>query len=197
MIKTFTVAAILSSFGWWVLRDGSVSLGPGILAPEAPVQTALESVEPFDHRGYLITPLAEFALRAKVLAKRGYASDREAALSPYDLALGWGSMSDETVLAHIGISQSRRWYHWSVARFPIPRRDIETQSANMHLIPASDDVLAAIAETRVGEIIRLRGRLVRVTSEDGWRWVSSTTRADTGSSACEVIWVEEFERVVR
>ena len=48
-------------------------------------------------------------------------------------------MSDqEAVLQSIDISQSGRWYLvWTTRDFPIPRRAIETQSANMHMVPAN------------------------------------------------------------
>ena len=57
---------------------------------------------------------------------------------PEDLALGWGRMSDSDVLAKIDITQSGRFYYWHVDDFPIPRREIETSSANMHMIPSDD-----------------------------------------------------------
>jgi hypothetical protein len=41
--------------------------------------------------------------------------------------------------------------------------------------------------------VRLSGYLVEVLGDDGWRWVSSLTREDTGTGACEVIWVEQIE----
>ena len=59
-------------------------------------------------------------------------------------------MSDERVLENIKISQSGRFYHWRVDAFPIPRREIETHSANMHLIPANDFVEKAIGKIRQG-----------------------------------------------
>ena len=34
---------------------------------------------------------------------------------------------------------------------------------------------------------------VQVEGDDGFRWVSSRTRDDTGDGACEVIWVEQLQ----
>ena len=73
-----------------------------------------------------------------MLSRELYSLDREADLSPIDLALGWGHMSDSAVLEKIKISQSQRFYFWRVDEFPIPRGDIERSSANMHMIPAND-----------------------------------------------------------
>jgi hypothetical protein len=65
----------------------------------------------------------------------------------------------------------------------------------MHLIPANDSIKSDIERVQQGEIIEISGSLVKVTATDGWRWISSQTRNDTGNGACELIWVESL-RVV-
>ena len=72
--------------------------------------------------GYRITPLQPFSIEARVLGREDYHFDAGAAVSPTDLALGWGPMADPQVLANIRIRQSNRWYHWQVDSLPIPRR---------------------------------------------------------------------------
>ena len=104
-------------------------------------------------------------------------------------------MSDTTVLQRISISQRGRFYYWSTADFPIPRREIETSSANMHMIPADDRVEAALKSVRPGQIVTVRGYLVEARAPDGWRWRSSMTREDTGAGACELIWVESVSMI--
>lgn len=186
---------LLIIVGCWSLynRTGQVQLGPGVMALEAPQQKEIHS--PVSHRinKYDITELAEFEIKAKVLSKKNYQFDRGADISPTDLALGWGNMSDERVLEKIKISQSGRFYHWRVDSFPIPRNEIETHSANMHLIPANDSVKRIIGKIRQGDIIRISGSLVNVMSSNGdWHWNSSLTRNDTGNGACELIWVKSL-----
>jgi hypothetical protein len=173
----------------------SVTLGPGVKVTQAPVQTPIEDGDSFDFQDYQITPLADFSLKAKVLSREDYMLDRESDLSPTDLALGWQQMSDESVLADIDISQSGRWYHWSVQQFPIPRRAIETQSANMHMVPANDEVAVMLDLVQPGQIIRLQGQLIRAESYDGWFWKSSLTREDTGAHACELVYLTDIEVV--
>jgi hypothetical protein len=178
-----------------LLRPGSVELGPGILAAEDPVQQDPSSTDTFDLEGYRITPLAEFKIRAKVLSREDYSMGREADLSPVDLALGWGRMSDEQVLQHIEISQSGRWYRWRTDNFPIPRREIETHSANMHMIPADEFIEDMLDDTREGQIVEFSGLLVRADADDGWHWSSSLTRNDTGARACEVFYVQRARTI--
>ncbi|MDO7596360.1 MAG: hypothetical protein MUQ51_03065 [Pseudomonadota bacterium] len=178
----------------WKLLGGDrpVELGPGVRISDEPKQTTIVKAESFDFKSYQITPLASFVIKAKVLSKNGYLMGRESDLSPIDLALGWKKMSDETVLNQIEITQSGRWYHWQVQDFPIPRTEIETQSANMHLIPASKAIESMIKQVKHGQIIDMRGYLVRVDSKDGWHWLSSLTRNDTGAHACELVFVQSF-----
>ncbi len=163
--------------------------GNGVIANQQPTQHST-SQNSFTLNGYNITPLEAFEIEARVLATEQYSLGREADLSPVDLALGWGKMSDETILKDIKISQSNRFYYWRVDEFPIPRREIETQSANMHMIPADAQIEKVLKSIRPGQIVKLSGDLVQVNASDGWRWKSSLSREDTGAGACEIIYVK-------
>jgi hypothetical protein len=50
-----------------------------------------------EKNGYRLSLLASFDIRARVIASERYWFDRGSALSPVDLVLGWGAMSDSTV----------------------------------------------------------------------------------------------------
>ena len=113
---------------------------PGVFAADPPKQSPLKQSQVWEKDGYFINAIAQFELKAKVLGKERYRFDRVSDFAPYDLALGWGRMSDESVLESIRISQGNRWYFWETDHFPIPRREIETHSGNMHIIPENDDV---------------------------------------------------------
>lgn len=192
-MKRILVIALIISIIWGIRNcSGEVTLGPGVMVNDVPVQEEIKSPISFNHLGFKITKVANFKIKAKVLAREDYYFDRGADLAPVDLALGWGRMSDESILEQINITQSGRFYRWRVESFPIPRREIETHSANMHLIPADKYVQYLIDDIREGEIIELTGSLVNVQSKEGWYWNSSLTRNDTGNGACELIWVESL-----
>ena len=178
----FSVAGCLSE----------VSYSPGPIAPKDPIQESLTSAPVYQKGGYIIRPLARFQIEARVLSRERYRFDRGAALSPVDLALGWGPMSDQAVLDQIDISQGRRFYRWRVDQYPIPRRDIIEHSANMHMIPANDEVEKDLLAVRKGEIVLIEGYLVKATSDNGSVWTSSLTRSDSGDGACELVWVESI-----
>jgi len=167
---------------------------PGVLVTEAPLQSDPVSRATTRIGDFELTPLADFSLDARVLSRTDYRLGTESELSPTDLALGWGRMSDSAVIAQLDISQSARFYsyHWS-REPPIPAREIMVSSANMHLIPADPSVAAAIARVRVGELIALRGHLVEVHRQDGWHWRSSLRRDDSGAGACELVLVDSIE----
>ena len=141
---------------------------------------------------FMITPLAKFSIRGLVLHRKDYSSGKESDLSPVDFAMGWAAMSNQAVIDNLDISQRGRFYCWKTDRFPIPRKDIECSSANMHIIPADDDVREKIDDVYQGSVISMRGYLVKVTSDGNWRWISSMKRTDTGDGACEIVWVEDL-----
>jgi hypothetical protein len=195
-VKKLLFLLLVALTVWKLVSDpGEVTLGPGVMVKESPTQIDIDNPTSFEFGNHKITLLAKFHIKAKVLSREDYTFDQGSDISPVDLALGWGRMSDEAVIKHIQISQSARWYRWRTDTLPIPSREIETHSANMHLIPADDLVETEIKGARRGDIIELEGYLVEVISDDGRRWKSSLTRDDTGANACEVIWVEQFEVV--
>ena len=189
----FIALILFGALNWWSGRE--VSLPPGVAAGDLPAQASVAGEREFERNGYRIRTLARFEISARVLGAEHYRLDREAQLAPVDLALGWGRMSDSAVLERISISQRGRFYYWSTLDFPIPRREIETSSANMHMIPADERVEAALKAVRKGQIVTLRGYLVEARAADGWRWRSSMTREDTGAGACELIWVESVSTI--
>lgn len=179
--------------GWLLWPDPVIDRAPGALCPDAPAQTPPTRKTPWLHDDFMITALADFSLSAVVLSREDYHSGKESELSPVDLALGWGRMSDSFVYGKLDISQGHRWYKWQPDGLePIPRREIERSSANMHILPGNEQVRDALGGVHRGSIVRMQGYLVKATMSDGWHWVSSTTRDDTGDGACEVFWVESL-----
>jgi hypothetical protein len=182
--------ALITALYYWSGRE--FARPPGVLAPDEPYQKEVNVSLNREKNGYRLSLLASFDIRARVIASERYWFDRGSALSPVDLVLGWGAMSDSTVLKQISISQSGRFYSWWVSTFPMPRAEIETHSANMHMIPANDEVERQLKSIRAGNMVHLKGYLVEATGKNGFRWKSSLTRSDTSGGACELILVESL-----
>jgi hypothetical protein len=187
------IAGILVLFGAYQCWDNrEVSQPPGILAPNQPIQRNIAKPQPFDFKGYRLTPLATFEIEARVLGRERYRFGREADLSPIDLALGWGPMSAQEVIDQLHISQGNRYYRWRTNRLPLPPSVIARHSANMHIIPAADIIEDELMKIREGHVVRLGGYLVQANAPDGWHWRSSLTRNDTGGGACEIVLVNRI-----
>jgi hypothetical protein len=165
---------------------------PGVLAPDPPEQVDLDHGAVLQQGDTTLTTRAHFDITARVLSREDYSWGEDAKLIPEDLALGWGRMSDGAVLANIEITQSGRFYYWHVTDFPIPRREIETSSANMHMIPADAGVLSELKEVRPGQVVHIEGFLVDASRPGGWHWNTSMTRDDVGAGACELVYVESL-----
>ena len=192
---------IIVILGFIIVLMGGLFLKPyftqstipsGTLAPYDPIQNTDNLPAPISMGLNTIMPLANFSIEGRILSRKRYIVGKETQLSPVDFAMGWGRMSDKNVVDKLKISQRGRWYFWKAKHYPIPRREIETHSANMHIIPANKSVKKKVLKAKEGQIVKFNGYLVRVIGQD-WNWKSSLSRNDTGDGACEVIYVEDFE----
>jgi hypothetical protein len=189
ILALIVLAALLQGWDRWQHRP--IDQPAGILAADEPQQSPLSGA-PWRFKDYTLSPLAAYEIRARVLSTERYSADNMADLVPVDVAVGWGVMSDTAFLQSLEISQSGRffWVAWEDAS-----RDsnpIMHHAANMHLIPANDLVKKQIKALRVGQVVTLRGKLVKAERPDGWSFTSSLVRTDTGDGACELLWVERL-----
>jgi hypothetical protein len=164
----------------------------GITAPDKPKQTNLVGTKEWKLAEFSFRALAEYSIKARILSRNNFSVGKESELSPFDLALGWGPMSDQSIIDKIDISQSNRWYRWKADVLPIPAREISLNSANVHIIPKDDNVNEKFDKVYKGSLIEMKGYLVEITNTEGWRWKSSLKRDDTAGGSCELFWVEEL-----
>lgn len=171
--------------------DASRFDGAGQVAPKEPWQRPT-TLAPFTHRGVEVLPLAEFSATARVLSATDYSDDVDGDLLPVDLALGWGEMSDWENLQKVKVGQRHRYYSWQVKDWFLPRKIIETSSANMHFVPSNGGIQDRLMDASRGDVVSFSGYLVQIRGAEK-NWASSTTRKDTGAYACEVVFIEAFE----
>ena len=175
-----------------LLISREIKYPPGILVKSEPRQVMIRNPESWKIGGREIVPLAAYSLTARVLSKEQYGSDDVADISPLDLALGWGPMSDQGVLDKLEVSQRGRWYFLYPKTPLVPIPALMRYSSNMHMLPADDSIKRRLKGLRVGEIIDLSGYLVGVREGGRWIWVTSLTNTRTGAGACKVFWVEHL-----
>jgi hypothetical protein len=185
----FMISAIAAYFLFF--RDSEKKWPPGILVDSAPIQINLESSKVLDLKGYTIATKAEFKMTARVLAEERYHFDDGADLVPVDLALGWLEMSDQSVLDELKISQSRRFYFWKTRGndLPVQRDKIEHNSANMHMIPSTEEIEKTLKVIERGDIISFEGYLADISHKNGFSRHTSMTRTDNGPGACEIVYL--------
>jgi hypothetical protein len=182
MRKLWIGAALLlvlwGGTSWWQHRP--LHQPPGVIAPDEPEQDNIEDGAKLHHGDVTLTTRARFILTARVLSRKDYSWGDDAKLIPEDLALGWGRMSDSACWRKSTSPSPIASTTGTSPTVPIPRREIETSSANMHMIPADAGVKYQLEQVRVGQVVHIEGFLVDATRPDGWHWNTSMTRDDVG-----------------
>ncbi len=136
---------------------------------------------------YLIKPVADYEIEARVLHVRRYSDDRNSAdLLPFDIGLGWRLMSDAEALGKYFVFHHRNtWGRYLRAELKtdcqkIPMAYLEElrsgkHYSNNHVIPANRAVFETLEDMKAGDIVRLKGHLVNVSRPDSpeWEWKTS------------------------
>jgi len=181
------VAAVLVLFlAWRLYLQRDIEHPAGVIAAEEPLQEVFDGARPIGRGPFLLRPRAEFSATVRILARKDYSTGDFAALVPTDFAVGWGPMSDSTNLKGIEFSQGNRFYYWRTESWPLTREQIQTHSANWHIIADSEAARQVLGRLRVGSVVELHGQLVDVEGPEGSRR-TSLSRRDTGAGACEIL----------
>ena len=144
---------------------------------------------------WTMQPRASYQISARVLGNKRY-FDWQSSVVPRDLALAWGDMSDPAIDEWIRWRQSDRWYHseWN-GGLPYSQSYIASHTANVHIIPATDNLDKALRQLEENDLLYLEGYLVDLKVVDGARVgqvKTSLSREDTGDGSCEILYVERL-----
>lgn len=198
------VLVVLSVLGgWnWFRHERAVSHPPGIAVAAGPAIEVGETRESWgDGKGFRFTSLGSFRGRAMVLARRNYDVGEFAALAPTDLALGWGALSDPTIVDQLAFAQMKSFS----SRFVVPelrsgsalaqrpRPELEALFADLthvHTIPGDAEIRRTLAGIRPGQVIRFDATLVLAEAPSGGRYASSLALGDRN---CEIAWINRLE----
>lgn len=193
MVKHIFFILLMIAGGYYFWNSRPVVHGPGVVAPNEPVQEQAYGVQKIDFNNLKLSPFAKIDIEARVLSKKRYYDDKEANFAPYDIVVGWGPMSDERNLDQILVKQSDRYYYWEMIQPSISIGEIRTHSANIRFIASDEDESKELADIRIGQIIRVKGYLVDVKSGEGWTIKSSSNRTDSGKEASEIVWINDLK----
>ncbi len=151
---------------------------------------------PLENPAYTIRKVEPYELQALVMSVKHYPRGEGAAVMPTDLALAWGEMADPEKLERLSISQRNRFYFWKADQETLEtltRPLIETETANVHVVPGDETVRTTLREVRRGDSLYLEGWLVDIEGKER-SWRSSRSRTDTGPGACEIFLVKTLVR---
>lgn len=197
MSKLWLALLTVAALGYWGLtRPHASAAGDPIDWSGDPVQesTAREPFEIETRKGKVtLEPRASFDAAAVVASDEHYRFDDGAFLVPMDLVMTWGKLPEEPYKSKVSYGQLTRYYFWRTEATDLDLHYIQTHSANMHMIPADDNVRWALLSIWTHDRVRVRGLLVNAKRDDGFYWNSSITREDDGPGACELVWVEEIQ----
>jgi hypothetical protein len=185
-LAPWVIAALLLFSIWRLYSQRDIDQAPGVLVAADPEQYEIDDAAGIERGSFVLRPRAEFNATVRILSREDYSIGDLAALVPTDFAVGWGPMSDSTVLEDIQITQANRFYFWSTKSWPLSRAEIETHSANWHVIPGTANVRDTLGRLRTGSIVELHGQLVDIEGREGGM-KTSLTRVDTGAGACEIL----------
>ena len=190
-----TLAVTGSYAGWKLLPWFAPDLMPqptwsGSPVPYVPRNMAPRQRDVVKLRGWTLHPLADIAQRGRVLGLTRYRLDSLAGIAPYDVAMGWGPMSDPAMLRRLTLWQDDRFYLTRWSDPSLPWNSLYPAIKNIHSIPANDEVWSKISRLRANQVILLEGTLVDARADSGGgRLLSSIRYDDTGAGSCQACLV--------
>lgn len=153
----------------------------------------------FEYRGerYRVRPVAEYEMWALVVDHNDinawwdiyHTAD---SVDILDLGVIWGENLKTNDYQKVKMWSSSWCINWE---FPAGVTFSHAYIANNHLITRDPAIRKKIGKVRKGDQVHFRGMLVDYQGSSNlefWRQ-SSTTRTDTGGTACEVVYVDSIE----
>lgn len=188
----------------WQLHDRPIPNRRGVLVEATPVIDASSARGAWqDAYGFHYVALADFDFRAVVLARTNYMMGEFAGLSPTDLAIGWGELSDRDVYEQFRFEQlgsplaGRFVFPEIVPGTVMASRSIREVNefllahlTHVHTIPGNARVRRRLAGIRPGQVAHVKGVLVEAVSPAGTIYRSSLALFDYN---CEIMWVDGIE----
>jgi hypothetical protein len=170
----------------------------GQLAPDPAMQSAPLSPHSWQKDGHTIQPLTSFYVRGRVLMNIPYAKNasptafwaKHVELSPLDLVVTWGPMSDSAELRNFQFAHGYRVVYLS-PRNQQARRDAGLHLSHIHAIPATPGIRSILESFGPEDVVTLQGSLVSVTSSGANPWTSSLSRED---NKCEIFWIDSAKK---
>jgi len=143
-----------------------------------PLQTETR-VAPFEFKGSEIKPVANYAIRARVLKSEIDLISSLGIIAPVRLWVGWRQMGSTCNCKSILFDEISRKFHYSYVPGEIDPREINNSISYMALVPADEGIGEVLLRLGKCDMVRMEGLLVNVRDrEKGYEWKSSLSHAD-------------------
>ena len=198
--RLFVFACALTALAWWQRGDLPTVDELRQEMFRVPVQTETDA-RPFDftYKGKRVEvePVADYEMWGLVVSHNNIKSIADiyhdsSSVDTKDLCVVWGdSLRNASYLQVDFWSGPWTCYFRYPQGTPFEGMDL----GNNHLITGDAALRKKLSSVRIGDQVRVKGRLVNYRMED-WRefWRrSSTVRHDAGNGACEVIYFDDLE----
>ena len=173
---------------WNSMHEAEIDHPAGVLVRTMPLEFLSERGLLTQSGGWSLTRVGTLQIHGRVLAVHRYHDDY-ASLSPLDILLGWGAMSDTANLSQLNISQNGRMrFIETGGKSALSETEIEHSTRHSHAITADVGIATVLQKLKVGELIQLHGVLVDADKE-GRRWRSSLGKFDSGAAAGELLYI--------
>jgi hypothetical protein len=136
--------------------------------------------------GYSLAEVANYNGRVILLNKLRYWYDRTAKIAPFAVVVGWGKLSDNTIIDTLSITQRSRTYSWEIKGNKLTNSEVANYSENLHLIAPNSKVNRLITNAPLGAILNISGSVVKATSLDSWYF------AKKFSGKSKLLWVTDL-----
>lgn len=204
----FQLGLLLLILAWWSKdRLPDAAFYGSTLLPD-PEQVPTEAKDFETEKGgerYLIKPLFDYDLKAVIVSQNQAKSFGDIYheawgdhLNLKDLCVIWGNNLKSGVYKKMGFKNTTWtcWYQWPDQA--TGRAFSEDQLSNNHLLADDKRLSKAILNTRVGDLIHIKGYLAEYENKaTDFKRGTSTTRTDRGNGACETIYVKDFQILQR
>ena len=155
-----------------------------------------EDIEIITEEGtFSVHPKAKYKIAGKIVSLTYYNYGSEAIISPIDLCLVWGTLTQTDALNSITYTDGYRSCRYTIINNQQFYNNGYTTShiSNNHIIPANDNIKKALEEIHENDDVYLEGYLVDIEAllknDQVWKWNTSLIRTDTG---CEIIYVKKM-----
>lgn len=149
--------------------------------------------------GYRVEPKFDYILTGLVVSFRHHDGDSmlhklwNDHFNVSDVCVVWGGNTQPNLLRDLDFWNGQFTCNVKTDDAKVWSRFRTDQLSNNHLVSADDYLRKKIATVKVGDQIRIRGKLSAYSAENGGTRGTSTTRTDTGNGACETIYIEDFQ----